>query len=99
MIIGNYEFQGPFSSVEELEDRPGVYIVLCNLDDELHEVLLVDIDVLSVRKNLLQKDKSDQWRNNCSGKLEFVVCYREIDELSYKRLLHEIKACVEEELN
>lgn len=29
MQFGDYEFEGPFEGLENIEDRPGVYIVLC----------------------------------------------------------------------
>jgi hypothetical protein len=37
--FGDYTFEGPFETIENIDDRPGVYMVLCSSKDGKFSVL------------------------------------------------------------
>lgn len=74
MKIGNYEFDGPFFSIPSLEDRPGVYAILCVKDEKFD---LIDVGEARAVKTGVQKNKRKEcWNINAlDGILKFVVYY------------------------
>lgn len=70
-----YYFNGPFSTTGELEDKSGVYAILCRKDDELH---FVDLGESSeVRTRVEDHDRKDCWEENCNRNLRYAVYYIE----------------------
>ncbi len=74
MKIGNYEFDGPFFSIPSLEDRPGVYAILCVKDGKFD---LIDVGEARTVKTGVQKNKRKEcWtRKALDGILKFAAYY------------------------
>jgi hypothetical protein len=71
--IGKYRFEGPYISPAGLEDRSGVYAILCRAGDELH---LVDVgESATVRSRVENHDRKDCWKRECSGELRYAAHY------------------------
>jgi len=67
--INGYSFEGPYSSTYSLEDRSGVYVILCNSR-------LIDVgESASVKSRIESHDRRDCWEKNCSGSIRFAVHY------------------------
>lgn len=71
--IGNYNFEGPFTSADNLRDLSGIYVLLCDSDQSL---IVVDVgESSSVKTRVENHDRKNCWRKNCSGTLKIAVLY------------------------
>ncbi len=71
--IGRYSFEGPYTSVDRLEDRSGVYSILCQQAQEYH---VIDIGESSeVKTRVENHDREECWKQSCSGTLAVSVLY------------------------
>lgn len=93
LTIGNYEFHGPFANAESLEERPGIYVVLCCEGDDVHEVLAVVVATKNVRQHLLERAEHDLWIEQYNGRLQVAAIYVSSESLEV------IKVSVERELS
>jgi hypothetical protein len=75
ITIGNYSFDGPYSSISSLEDRSGVYAIHCRVESKYY---LVDVgESAKVKTRVENHDRADCWRRNCKGQLTVSVLYTE----------------------
>lgn len=73
IMIGSYEFKGPYTSTDELEDRSGIYAVLCHFDSEY---TVIDIgESAKVKTRVETHDRKECWDKNCFGELVVAVLY------------------------
>lgn len=73
IIIGKYTFDGPYTSPNELEDRSGVYIIICQKDNKKD---LIDVgESATVKSRVETHDRKDCWGKNCQGTLTVAVYY------------------------
>ncbi len=73
ITLGNYEFEGPYKDTSKIEDRSGVYAILCLRDKKY---LLIDVgESATVRSRLVGHDRSDCWKHNCSEMLAYAILY------------------------
>ena len=71
-IIG-HEFEGPYTSTDKLQDRSGVYVVLCKRGDKW---TIIDVgESAEVKTRIENHDRSDCWVKNCSSNLAVAVLY------------------------
>lgn len=71
--IGNYEFEGPFESADELEDQAGIYAVMCERDDRIR---LLDVGESAQVKTCIEgHEREPSWKKRCRGTLFFAVYY------------------------
>ena len=71
--IGRYTFDGPYDSPEPLEDKSGVYAVLCLKSDGYY---MIDIGESHEPKTRIKThERKDCWIQNCDGKLRYAVYY------------------------
>ena len=71
--IGDYNFEGPYSSTTLLEDKAGVYAII---DARPTENILVDIgESANVKSRVENHDRSDCWKRNSAGQLQAAVMY------------------------
>jgi len=71
--IGNYTFNGPYFSTDELEDSSGIYAIICQENDNNY---IVDVgESASVKYRVENHDRKDCWSNSCKGKLAVAVYY------------------------
>jgi len=72
--IGRYSFEGPYTSTANLEDRSGVYAILCK--KEGNNYVLVDVgESATVKSRVESHDRKDCWKRNCKSTLTVAVCY------------------------
>ncbi|RLF80581.1 hypothetical protein DRN38_03815 [Thermococci archaeon] len=70
-----YEFEGPFKTPNSLENRSGVYAILCRQNDKLY---LIDIGESSQVKDRVQNHgRKNCWKRHCEGRIEYAAYYIE----------------------
>jgi len=74
--ICGYDFEGPYrlTETERLEDRSGVYVILCPVQQNEYRVIDVG-ESAQVKTRLETHDRKDCWELNCSGTLYVAVLY------------------------
>lgn len=73
MQIGNYNFDGPFQTVEATQDQSGVYVILADAGSHLN---VVDIgESARIRTRLATHDRMDCWRRHAINGIKFAVRY------------------------
>lgn len=71
--LGQYSFNGPFASIDQVKDRSGVYAIVCTVD---REYFLLDVgESLKLRTRIENHDKKDCWSKHCNGKLTIYAHY------------------------
>lgn len=73
IAIGKYQFDGPYDNTGSLQDRSGVYVVLCHRDKEN---FVIDVgESAHVKTRVENHDREDCWERNCTGELTVAVLY------------------------
>lgn len=73
ITIGKYQFDGPYDNMASLQDRSGVYVILCHSDNQN---FVIDVGESATLKNRVENhDRKACWQRNCSGKLTVAVLY------------------------
>ncbi|MFP4169953.1 MAG: hypothetical protein ACLFUV_02875, partial [Methanomassiliicoccales archaeon] len=74
ITIGEWEFDGPFGTLEEMEPGAGVYLVLCD-----QETFMVPVDAGESEevKGELEEGDRDCWKLYCSSDILLAVRYLE----------------------
>ena len=71
--IGNYTFEGPYTSAGSLRNASGVYVILCAGQSNY---TVTDVGESSdVRTRVENHDRSDCWKSNCTTQLSVAVLY------------------------
>ncbi|NOX53836.1 MAG: hypothetical protein GXP27_05245 [Planctomycetes bacterium] len=71
--IGRWTFQGPYTSPDSLEDRPGVYAVL---DSAASQYSLLDCgESATVKTRLEAHDRADCWARTARGRVVYAALY------------------------
>ncbi|MBW1947585.1 MAG: hypothetical protein JRI33_06555 [Deltaproteobacteria bacterium] len=71
--IGKYTFEGPYTSTANLEDKSGVYAILCKKNEKYN---LVDVgESATVKSRVETHDRKDCWQRNCNSTLTVAVYY------------------------
>jgi hypothetical protein len=74
ITIAGYSFAGPYSSTNSLEDRSGVYAILCKKDNGNYS--LVDVgESATVKSRVETHDRKACWSRNCNSLLTVAVLY------------------------
>lgn len=86
--IGNYIFEGPYLSVDDVADRSGVYAVLrANINGKFD---VIDIgESHAVHKRLKNHDRAFCWLQFCDNAPYYAVYYTE--EVTRKQIEHELR--------
>jgi len=79
-IILNKKFQGPFLNCEDLESKPGVYVVICDSFGMTPFRVLDAGESDNVRKVLGTTKKRNYWKKNNVAELKFLVRYEQNDD-------------------
>jgi hypothetical protein len=70
-----YSFDGPYESTDYLDDRSGVYAILCLRNGEFS---LIDVgESYQVRTRVEDHDRKECWQQNCLGIVKYAVYYVE----------------------
>lgn len=71
--LGNFTFSGPIESIDKIRDLPGIYAIICVVENEY---FLVDVGESSkLRTKIENHDNKDCWTENCKGQLEIFIHY------------------------
>lgn len=74
ITIAGYSFDGPYSSTSSLEDRSGVYAILCKKDNDNYS--LVDVgEAAKVKSRVETHDRKSCWSRNCHSTQMFTALY------------------------
>ena len=73
--IGRYQFEGPYSSTANLEDKSGIYVILCQTSPNSNYNLIDCGESATVKTRVANHDRADSWKRNCSGSLHVAVLY------------------------
>jgi hypothetical protein len=87
ITFGKTEFEGPLSRLDELNDEPGVYALLC-FDGETFKVLDVQI-ATHVQTSVAKALAAKTWHDICQGKMRVAAFYTK-DEHQQMRLRQEV---------
>ncbi len=83
--VGNYLFEGPYTSPDSLEDKPGVFVVFCHLENEYKAIDCGAPD--KVKSSVVNHGRRELWPNYCSGVLEFAVLYNDTERAAIEESL------------
>lgn len=73
ITIGDYTFDRPYPNTDKLEDRSGVYAILCYRDQKY---FVVDVgETATVKARVENHDRKECWKRNCAGTLMVAVLY------------------------
>ena len=62
--VGGYTFEGPYTSNAELEDRPGVFAIVCQSAG--NTFALIDVgESATVKTSVENHARKDSWRTYC----------------------------------
>jgi len=68
-----YQFEGAFTSADQLHAQAGVYVVWCQSGKTW---TCLDVgESHNVRERVLNHDRADEWRRNCRGVLRYAAHY------------------------
>ena len=86
--ISNYNFDGPYSDTDQLEDKSGVYVILClNLNNNKYAVIDIG-ESAEVKTRIESHDRKQCWSNNCNGEILVAVLYT-LNQQQHGRMLIE----------
>ncbi len=71
--IGDYTFEGPFESTTLINDEPGIFIVLDNLNNQFYPVDCGEAE--QIKSTVKKHDRLTCWRSNINGDLQIAVLY------------------------
>ncbi len=71
--IQGYQFEGPYTNVDSLQDRSGIYTILDQRTDGRY---VIDVGESSeVRTRITNHDRKECWRSKSIGTIEVAVLY------------------------
>lgn len=73
MQIGRYNFEGPYGTTDQLQDRSGVYVVL-SLNGNQYGVIDIG-ESATVKTRISNHDRQPCWRGSATGPLSVAVLY------------------------
>lgn len=73
MTIGEYTFDGVYNSTENLQDKSGVYAIICQKGDKYY---IIDVgESANVKTRVQNHDRKDCWKKNCQEIIVYAVLY------------------------
>ena len=88
ITIGSYAFEGPYSDASSLQERSGVYVILCRRDGKYY---VTDVgESGQVRTRVQTHERENCWIRSCSGTLTYAGHYT--NEAARMRIEREIRA-------
>lgn len=71
--LKDYSFEGYFSSTSYLEDKPGIYAILCRYFEKNKVIDIGEAENLKTRID--NHESSNCWRLNCPSSLVYAALY------------------------
>lgn len=90
IIIANYTFEGPYTSTNDLQDRSGVYVIICQNNGKYYPIDVGESH--EVKTRVEGHDRSSCWKQNCSNMLAATVLYTpHLQQPGRRAIEHEIR--------
>jgi len=68
-----YQFEGAFTSPDNLEEKSGIYVIWCKISESW---TCLDVgESHNVKNRVINHDRTDQWRRNCRGQIYYAAHY------------------------
>src|SRR5579883_1578757 len=91
ILIGKWDFEGPYSSLDYLNDCPGIYIILDKIHNTFNVIDVGESDTVKTR--VRNHDRESCWRMKQQGSLFVAVLYTPHLQPIRRRLIeHEIRS-------
>ena len=71
--VSDYAFDGPFLTRALIQDKPGVYLVICRT--EAGDQFIDCGEASQVRNEILDHERMSNWEHNCAGSVLIAVMY------------------------
>jgi len=71
--VGKYTFEGPYRSTERLQEKSGIYLILCETSAKYHPVDVGEAG--GVKSRVENHDRKACWTRNCRSSLVVAVLY------------------------
>ncbi len=67
--IGGYTFQGFFKDISTLDEKPGLYVIICDNDGIIN---LLDVgESHNIRESVWNHNRKKCWKRNCYGMIVY----------------------------
>jgi hypothetical protein len=73
LTVGRYQFEGPYTSVDSLQDTSGVYVIVDSVNEKYNPIDCGESAAVKIRVG--NHDRADCWKRNSSGILMVAVFY------------------------
>lgn len=74
ITISGVSFEGPYSSTDSLQDRSGVYAILCKKNNGNYDLIDVGESAM-VKDRVKNHDRKACWNGNCHSSLAVAAYY------------------------
>lgn len=88
ITIGNHQFEGPYTSVNSLADRSGVYAIIDRRKDG-KQFLLDCGESATVKSRVANHDRAGCWQRNAQGAVVVAVRYTPGLQQSGRKLIEQ----------
>lgn len=73
LTVGRYTFEGPYNDTVYLQDRAGVYLIVCHSNGKYYPI---DVGESAMVKTRVENhDRKPCWERRCHSTLEIAVLY------------------------
>ena len=91
LTLGIYQFEGPIESVSLIEEKEGVFAVLCLKEDNSYKLIHVE-EANNIKAKIRNHIKSSEWTKLCKNRVAFGVNYTpNLQNQARKMIVNEIK--------
>jgi hypothetical protein len=83
MPLADYPFSGPHKSLQKIEKRSGVFVVICEFVDKYYLLDVGHSD--NVKQSILKHERKGCWEKYRKGRLRYAVFYtnKAAEEMRY----------------
>ena len=90
LFLGNYHFEGPFDSINQIEEKEGVFAVLCKTENEISQLIHIE-EAKNIKKRIRNHINSIKWPKLCNGNIVFGANYTpDVQEQDRQSIVNEI---------
>lgn len=90
-LLGQYQFEGPFNSISDLNEQNGVFAVLCKSDTGISRPIHLE-EANNIKNRIWNHINSINWTKKCDGRIVFGVFYTtDLDMQEREMIVLEIK--------
>jgi hypothetical protein len=84
--LDRYEFNGPIYSVGQIEEKAGVFAVVCIVDNKISGVIHVE-ESENIKARIRNHIESVEWAKLCIGKVAFAINYTPFLQYRGRRMI------------